>query len=161
MTRWLPYPGLTAALLVMWLLLNGVSTGHLLLGSILAIGAARTMAALQPSKPRVRRWDSVFRLVAIVSVDVVRSNIAVSRIIIEGPDRPGQPGFLVVPLALRDRTALAALACILTATPGTAWLEYRSRRDTLLLHVLDIGEEQDWIDLIKRRYEPLLLEIFE
>ncbi|MCX5480120.1 Na+/H+ antiporter subunit E [Kaistia geumhonensis] len=161
MTRWLPYPGLTAALLVMWLLLNGVSTGHLLLGSILAIGAARTMAALQPTKPRVRRWDSVFRLVAIVSVDVVRSNIAVSRIIIEGPDRPGQPGFLVVPLALRDRTALAALACILTATPGTAWLEYRSRRDTLLLHVLDIGEEQDWIDLIKRRYEPLLLEIFE
>ncbi|SHG59191.1 multicomponent K+:H+ antiporter subunit E [Kaistia soli DSM 19436] len=161
MTRWLPYPVLTASLLVMWLLLNGVSAGHLLLGTVLAIGAARTMAALQPSKPRVRRWDSVVRLVAIVFVDLVRSNIAVGRIIIEGPDRPGQPGFLVVPLALNDRTALAVLACILTATPGTAWLEYRSRRDTLLLHVLDLGEEQDWIDLIKKRYEPLLLEIFE
>jgi len=161
MTRWLPYPLLTVSLLVMWLLLNGLSTGHLLLGSLIAIGAARTMAALQPSKPHVRRWDSVLRLVAIVGVDVIRSNIAVGRIIAEGPDRPGQPGFLVVPLAIRDRTALAILSCILTATPGTAWLEYRSRRDTLLLHILDIGEEQDWIDLIKKRYEPLLLEIFE
>jgi len=161
MTRWLPYPLLAVALLVMWLLLNGASLGHLLLGTVLAVGAARTLAALEPAKPHVRRWGAIIRLIAAVSIDIVRSNIAVSRVIIQGDKRPGRPAFLVIPLQLRDRTALALLACILTATPGTAWLEYRSRRDTLLLHILDLAEEQDWIDLIKRRYEPLLMEIFE
>ena len=60
-----------------------------------------------------------------------------------------------------DPTALAVLACVVTATPGTAWIEYRSRRDAMLIHVLDLVEEQDWIDLITGRYEPLLKEIFE
>lgn len=161
MTRWLPHPLLVASLLIMWLLLNGASLGHLILGTVIALGAARTMAALQPAKPRIKRWTSIVRLVGIVLVDIVRSNIAVGRIILHGQVRQTTSGFVTIPLALRDRTALAVLASVLTATPGTAWVEYRSRRGTLLLHVLDLVDEQDWIDLIKGRYEPLLQEIFE
>jgi len=161
MTRWLPYPLLTASLLAMWLLLNGFSPGHLVLGAVIALGAARTTAALQPAKPRIRRWSSIARLIGIVLVDIVRSNIAVARIILHGRHHQTVSGFVTIPLGIRDRTALAVLACVLTSTPGTAWIEYRSRRGTLLLHVLDLVDEQDWIDLIKGRYEPLLQEIFE
>jgi len=160
MTRWLPYPLLTLSLLIMWVLLNGPSPGHLILGTVIALGASRIMSALQPSKPRIRRWSSILRLFGIVLVDIVRSNIAVARIILNGHNQGGTSGFVTIPLTIRDRTALATLACILTATPGTAWVEYRSRHDTLLLHVLDLVDEQDWIELIKGRYEPLLLEIF-
>ncbi len=161
MTRWLPYPLLAASLLLMWVLLNGPSPGHLVLGTVIAFGATRTMVFLQPVKPRIGRWGSIVRLAGMVLVDIVRSNIAVARIVLRGRDRQTTSGFVTIPLTLRDRTALAVLACVLTATPGTAWLEYRSRRDTLLIHVLDLVDEQDWIDLIKGRYEPLLLEIFE
>jgi len=161
MSRVLPYPVLAASLLLMWLLLNGFSLGQFVLGTFIALFAASTMSALQPSKPHVRNWGAVLRLLGIVSVDILRSNIAVARLIFSPNSAQARSGFVPIPLTLRDRTGLAALACIVTATPGTAWVEYQSRQNILLLHVLDVGEEQDWIDLIKDRYEPLLLEIFE
>lgn len=161
MTRLLPYPLLAASLLAMWVLLNGATPGHLVLGAAIALAASRTISALQPSKPRIRQWTKIPQLVGIVLVDIVRSNIAVAGIILRGRKKEVTSGFVAIPLDIRDHTALAVLACIVTATPGTAWVEYRSRYDSLLLHVLDMVDEQDWIDLIKGRYEPLLKEIFE
>ncbi|RFC65711.1 MULTISPECIES: Na+/H+ antiporter subunit E [Mesorhizobium] len=161
MSRVLPYPALAASLLLMWFLLNGFSLGHLVLGAAIALFATWAMVSLQPAKPRVRSWGAVLRLLGLVSVDVLRSNIAVARLILSPNSAQARSGFIPIELTLRDKTGLAVLACALTATPGTAWVEYRSRQNILLLHVLDVGDEQDWIDLIKQRYEPLLLEIFE
>lgn len=161
MTRLLPHPLLALSLLVMWILLNGLTVGHVLLGSVIALGASWAMTALHPAKPRLRRWVLIPRLVGSVAVDVLRSNIAVASIILFGRHRERTTGFVVIPLELRDPTALAVLACILTSTPGTAWVEYRAGAGTLLLHVLDLVDEQQWIDLIKNRYERPLMEIFE
>lgn len=161
MSRVLPYPILTAALLLMWMLLTSFSTGQLLLGGVVAIAASHAMAALQPSKPRLRRWRLIPRLVGIVALDILRSNIAVAGIILRGGRRAGRPGFVAIPLDLRDRTALAALSCIVTSTPGTAWVEYAHDSNVLIIHVLDLADEDEWVDLIKNRYEALLMEIFE
>lgn len=160
MRRLLPFPLLALALLVMWLLLNGVSTGQVVLGSIVAVGTALLVVPLQPQRLGIRRWSAIPKLVAIVSVDVVRSNIAVARVILAPSRTAHKSGFVDIPLELRHPTALAVLACILTCTPGTAWLEYRSSTGHLLFHVLDLVDEEDWIALIKRRYEPLLMELF-
>jgi len=157
----LPYPLLALSLLVMWLLLNGVSVGHLVLGTLIAIFAARTLVALEPTKPRIRAWHKIPVLFAYVFVDVVRSNIAVARIALLGRGPQTVSGFVTLPLELRDRTALAVLACIITSTPGTAWVEYRSRQNTILIHVLDLKDQRAWIAMIKERYERLLMEIFE
>ena len=161
MSRVLPYPLLAGSLLLMWILLNGLSLGQFVLGIPIALFATWTMAAMQPSKPRVRRWTAIPRLIGVVSLDILHSNIAVARLILSAPIATSRSGFIEIPLTLVDRTGLAVLACVLTATPGTAWVEYRSRKNLLLLHVLDVGEEQHWIDLVQERYEPLLLEIFE
>ena len=91
--------------------------------------------------------------------DIWRSNIAVAWLIIRPSHSRRVSGFVVVPLELRDPTGLAILACIVTSTPGTAWVEYDSASNRLLLHVLDLVDEAHWIDLIKNRYERLLLEI--
>lgn len=159
MTRLLPYPLLTASLLAMWLLLNGLSLGHVLLGSAIAIAASNVTAALGPAKPRIKRWYLLPKLVAIVVADIWRSNIAVAWLIIRPSHSRRVSGFVVVPLELRHPTGLAILACIVTSTPGTAWVEYDSASSRLLLHVLDLVDEAHWIDLIKNRYERLLLEI--
>ncbi|GAA2813974.1 multisubunit potassium/proton antiporter PhaE subunit [Aminobacter aminovorans] len=160
MRRLLPYPLLTASLVVMWLLLNRFSLGHLVLGSIIALVASRAMAALQPAKPQIRRWDKIPLLVWLVFVDICRSNIAVARIVLSRGRRQNS-GFVSIPLDLRDRTGLAVLACIVTSTPGTAWLEYNSTSGHVLIHVLDLVDDRAWIDTIKHRYEHLLMEIFE
>ncbi|RUY26568.1 Na+/H+ antiporter subunit E [Mesorhizobium sp. M7A.F.Ca.US.001.04.1.1] len=157
----LPYPLLTASLLAMWILLNGLSIGQVFLGGVIALAASLAMAALQPAKPKIRRWDLIPQLVLVVLADIVRSNIAVAEIILQGGRHTRTSGFVMIPLELRDRTGLAVLACIITSTPGTAWVEYHAGSGRLRIHVLDLIDQQAWIDLIKQRYERRLMEIFE
>ena len=66
-----------------------------------------------------------------------------------------------IPLDLRDPYGLAVLACIITSTPGTLWVSFDSAKGMLMIHVLDLVDENEWIRTIKGRYERLLLEIFE
>lgn len=158
----LPYPLLSAALLVLWLLLNeSISPGHLVLGSVLAVLASWAMAALRPEKPRIRRPGAILRLAGMVLIDILRSNLAVGRIIVRSREPGVRAGFLIIPLDLRDHHGLAVLAIIITSTPGTIWVNYDAAKGTLLLHVLDLIDETAWIRTIKDRYERRLMEIFE
>lgn len=161
MSRVFPYPLLIAALVVSWLLLTRFSVGQFIVGFAVAMFAAQAMAALHPVKPRLRRWDLIPKLIAIVLYDIVRSNIAVASIILGGSKRRRTSGFVAIALDLRDPTGLSILAVIVTSTPGTAWIDYDSVRGTLLLHIFDLVDEGEWQDLIKNRYEHLLMEIFE
>ena len=157
----LPYPLLSLSLLLMWMTLNSFSVGHLILGSIIAVLASWSMAALRPHKPRIHSWHLIPQLVGIVLYDIVRSNIAVVWIILAGRPDNHRSAFMTVHLDLKDPTALAILSVIVTSTPGTAWIEHNSNNGTLLMHILDLVDEADWTDLVKNRYERLLMEIFE
>ncbi|MBA1157601.1 Na+/H+ antiporter subunit E [Microvirga mediterraneensis] len=161
--RWfLPYPLLSAALLALWLLLNqSVSPGQLVLGSVLAVLASWVMAARRPEKPRIRRPGAVLRLAGMVFVDILRSNLAVGKIIVRSREPGLNAGFMTIPLDMRSRHGLAVLSIIITSTPGTIWVNYDTAKGTLLLHVLDLVDETVWLRLIKGRYERLLMEIFE
>lgn len=162
MSRLVPHPVLSLLLLVMWLLLTRFSPGQLVLGILIGLVAGWALSGLHPQGQRLRRWDLIAKLVAIVTYDILRSNIAVAWLILTG-GRKGlrRSDFIEIPLDLRSQGALALLAIILTATPGTAWLEYKPATGTLLLHVFDLVDEATWRDLIKNRYEALLLEILE
>lgn len=157
----LPYPVLTLTLVLFWLLLNGFSAGQLILGTLVAVFASWAMTALRPDVPKVRKWHLLFKLLGIVIVDIIRSNIAVVSVILRGRSIGHTSDFLLMPLELEDRTGLTLLAIIVTSTPGSAWLEYDSRDRTVLLHVLDVIDKDRWMDMVRNRYEKLLLEIFE
>lgn len=162
MRRILPFPLLSLGLLGMWLLLQqSTSLGQILLGSAVALIAGLAMAALQPERPKIRRIDKIIELFVVVTIDIIRSNIAVTQIVLQGRHHKQTSGFIVVPLELRDRLGLTILSCIITATPGSAWLEYDVARSKVLIHVLDLVDEDGWIETIKNRYERLLLEIFQ
>ena len=153
-------PVLTGALLAMWLLLNdSLSLGHVLLGLALAVVLAWSSGVLRPLQPRIRRAQLALVLFVLALLDIVQSNFAVARIVL-GLRKP-RPGFLKVPLDLTDPHGLAVLAAIVTATPGTVWVDHDTVSSTLTLHVLDLTSEQEWIDWIKNRYERLLLGVFE
>ena len=162
MSRIVPYPLFTLGLVGLWLLLNqSVSPGQILLGFAVALLAAWSLTALDLQLPRVTAVGAVLRLMGLVAVDIARSNIAVARIILGLAGRRGQPAFLEIPLDTRNPYALAALACIITATPGTLWVNHDATKSLLLLHVLDLVDEEEWLRTIKGRYERLLMEIFE
>jgi multicomponent K+:H+ antiporter subunit E len=163
MRRWLPFPLLSVALLAMWLVLNQtLAPVHVLLGTALGLGGGYVLARLQPPAGKVRyRVVVVAELLALVLADIVRSNLAVARIVLDPGVRNRTAGFLSMPLEVRHPGALAALACIITATPGTSWARYEAARNILTIHVLDLVDEQAWIRLFKARYERRLREIFE
>ncbi len=52
---------------------------------------------------------------------------------------------MAIPLDLRDPFGLTVLSIVLTATPGTLWVQYDSDTGRLLLHVLDLTDGDDWV----------------
>jgi multicomponent K+:H+ antiporter subunit E len=162
MTRLIPHPLASAGLLVLWLMLNqSVALGQILLGVLVALLGGFALTALEIPQMRIRHLSAVFRLFVLVLVDIIHSNIAVARIVLGFRTRQRTPGFVDIPLEMRDPYGLAALACIITSTPGTLWVNFNAATGTLTIHVLDLVDESDWSRTIKGRYERLLLEIFQ
>lgn len=160
MKRLLPHPFMAGVLLVTWLLLaQAISPGTIALGIVLALGLSWTFGRLQPPPVHVRHAGKLLALLLRVAGDIVRSNIAVARIIVLRPRRISA-GFVTIPLELRNPYGLAMLACIITATPGTIWVSHDPARAMLVIHVLDVIDKDIWISSIKQRYEQPLLEIF-
>lgn len=158
--RAIPFPLLTLALLAMWILLTGFSPGHMLFGAAIAVMVSRTMLSLRPERPTLRLGRAAARLALIVFVDIIRSNVAVAKIIfLRPPER--NSGFIELSTALRSPDALAMLSIIITATPGSLWVQHDAHRHIILIHVLDLVDEQEWARLMQERYEKLLIEIFE
>ena len=111
MTRWLPFP-LMAAVPARHVAAAPPDAwpGHVILGSILGVGGSWALARLEPPAGRLRRPRAILRLAIVVLHDIVRSNIAVARIILGPRARNETSGFLDIPLELREPYGLAVLA---------------------------------------------------
>lgn len=155
-------PVLPVFLLAMWLLLNdSASPGHIALGTVFALLITAAVARLRPLPAWPRRLHVAVGLIAHVLVDIVRSNLAVGRIILGASRRQPTIGFVKIPLDMRDPHGLAMLAVIITGTPGTVWAGHDAENNVLTLHVLDLKDEAAWVRTVKQRYERPLMDIFE
>lgn len=160
MTRWLPRPLLSVALLAGWLALSGASAAQAALGLVLALAIPHVAAPLRPASRRRLRPGPALTLLARLLWDIVVANVRVARLVL-GPMDDLRPAFVTVPLELRTEQAVTLLARIVTITPGTATVGIDRERRCLLVHVLHAGRPGDVVADIKARYERLLLEIFE
>nr|WP_298724722.1 Na+/H+ antiporter subunit E [uncultured Steroidobacter sp.] len=150
-------------LTVLWLVLTeSMTLGNVLLGLVVAFGMVLSFQKLRPVRPRLRQVHVGFILLFVVLKDIIKSNIAVGRIVLGlTGGREVRSDFLDIPLDLRDPHGLAVLAMIVTATPGTVWSGLTDDSSVLRLHVLDLQDPEEWIRTIKTRYERPLREIFE
>ena len=161
MKRLLPAPLLSAALLLCWLMLNqSGSAGNWLLGSALAVAVPWFTERLRPDKPHLKAWGTVLSLGGVVLKDIVLSNVEVARRVL-GPEAVLSPGWVWVPLDIRDPHGIVALAGIITLTPGTLSAELSEDRRHLLVHAFNLGDAPALVADIKQRYETPLREIFE
>lgn len=164
MRKLLPSPLLSLALFMAWLMLNeSASVGTLLLAGLFAWALPMLTARWRPDVPRIGRLSVALRLAATVLGDIVKSNIAVARLIL-GDERRITPRFVWVPLALRDRHAIVTLAGIVTMTPGTLSSDLSDDGRHLLVHAFDVNDDDAQAALIadiKARYEAPLKLIFE
>ena len=160
MRRLLCSPLLSLALLVVWLLLNNtLAPGQVLLGALLALGLPLLTDRLRPERVRIRRPLKAVRLLLVVLVDIVLANIEVARRIL-GPEAALRPRFVWLPLDIRDPSGIAALAGIITLTPGTVSSDLTADRRYLLVHAFNCDDPAALVASIKQRYERPLMEIF-
>lgn len=160
--RVLPVPLLSLALAAMWLVLNrSYGPSDWALAALLAVAIPLLTRSLRPTPVRFRRPLTALRLFLVVGRDVIVWNFRVLRGTLARGERAPRGGFITVPLDMRDPNGLAVLAAIMCVIPGTVWSELALDRSALLVHIFDLHDEQAEIELIKRRYERPLMEIFE
>ena len=158
--RALSRPLVWLGLVVMWLLLNAsLAPGQILLGMIVATAACWAAMPVLPPKSRVSHIGTIPVLLLVVVKDVIKSNLAVLMLVLGG--RTARSAFVDIPLELTDENGLAILACIVTATPGSAWIEHNSARNIVTIHVLDTADPDAWAADFKRTYEQRLVEILQ
>lgn len=163
MSRWLPHPLMSLVLFVSWLLLAmSVGAGQVLLAAAFALAIPLATRRLAPHPARITRPWTVVKLGLVVLGDIVVANVEVARLIL-GPEIAIRPRFVWVPLSVRHPNAIAALAGIITMTPGTLSSDLSADRRHLLVHAFnapDEAAEAALVAQIKSRYEAPLMEIF-
>lgn len=159
--RWLPHPWLSVWLLASWLLLmNSAAPGHVVLGAVLALAVPMVARIFWPEALDIVRYRAVLPLFLVFLWDLVIANISVL-ILIVSFWRTLRPTWIVIQLDLRNPTAVAVLANMISLTPGTVSSQLTADRLELLVHVLDTDDPAREVENIKRRYEQPLQEIFE
>ncbi len=156
----LPYPVLSAALLLAWLLLQqSASAAQLLLGALLATLVPMLTRRFAPECTHLGRPWVAIRLAGRLLWDILRANLVVARLVL-GPRAALQPRFVVLPLELEDPLATALLAGAISLTPGTVSAEVDREAHVVLVHCLHVEDPAALIGQIKQRYEYPLKEIF-
>lgn len=160
MHRILPHPGLSALLVVMWVvMINDLTFGTLFLGLVFGVLVPIFTAPWWPGRPEVR-FVPALGYAGIVLWDIIVANFQVAAIILFKPNRALRPAWLVVPLELTSPEAITVFAGTISLTPGTVSSDVSACGKYLLVHALHAPDPAAEVAQIKARYEARLKEIF-
>jgi len=159
-SRLLPSPLLSLAIAALWLALAGsVGLGHVILGAAIGVAIPRLTDRFWPDRPRLVRPATAARLAIRVVGDIVAANFEVAARVL-GPVAKLRPGFVDVPLDMRDPFVATILGSIVSLTPGTVSIDVDMDRRVLSVHALQVTDPAALAAEIKARYEAPLKEIF-
>ena len=161
MQKIFPHPGLSALLVVVWMLmLNSFSMGGLVLAIILGIIIPIFTAPFWPDRPKVHYGWPLVEYMLVVLADIMIANFQVAWLILFRRNKDMRSTWLVIPLDLRSAEAITALAGTISLTPGTVSTDVSTDGRYLLVHALDTGDAEAEVARIKARYEKRLGRIF-
>ena len=104
---------------------------------------------------------SILRLLALVLADIIRSNIAVGRIILGLGRSTAEVRLREHPSRSSQSLCSGRAGLHHHGDPRNPVGQLRCTGGLLTIHVLDLIDESEWVRTIKSRYERHLLEIFE
>lgn len=158
---WIPHPRLSFVLLAIWILLvNSFTPGQIILGGVLGLTIPWLSNKFWPQRLCFQKPVRALRFLAIVLWDIVIANFVVARWVL-GSTNKLKPTFITLPLTIRDDFAISVLAGTISLTPGTVSVEVDKESYTLLIHCLNVEDEDTLKEHIKTRYELPIREILE
>ncbi len=158
--RLFPSVPLTIAVIAFWMVMVAdLSAVQWLFAFVLGLVIPRFATRLDREFARIGNLRLVPKMIGVLIWDVIVSNFHVARLVL-GPESRITPGFIWLPLDIANIHGIATLTSFITLTPGTVTAALSDDRKFLLIHVLDLKDEDALIADIKRRYEVPLMEIF-
>lgn len=88
----------------------------------------------RPSRLYALRIEAGLMFAPWFTWQVFRASLDVAKIVLS-PRYPVEPAVVAVPIHTQDKRLITLIGCLLTLTPGTLALDYRS--GVMLVHVLD------------------------
>lgn len=153
---------LSVALIYLWMaLVDSFEFGSLTLAILLGLTIPIATRSIWESTPRIGSIGRILLFVTIILWDILLANVQVAMTILLRPASSLQPKWIAVPLDLNSQEAVAALAGIVSLTPGTVSCDLSADGRSLLVHALDTTDTEAEIRKIKDRYEARLRRIFE
>lgn len=161
MRHLLPHPGLSAMLLIVWLLMaNAITAGSIALGAIFALALPKFTQPFWPDRPRMRFRGAFVAYLSIVLLDILIANFQVAWLILFRRNRDLRARWLIVPIDLTTPEAITMLAGTISLTPGTVSSDVSADGRYLLVHALDVEDPAAEVVRIKTRYEARLQRVF-
>ncbi|MEX0606222.1 MAG: Na+/H+ antiporter subunit E [Marinobacter sp.] len=155
----LPQPLLSFTLLLVWLMLAGASAGNVVLGLVLAWLLPLFTQGFWPDNPAIHKpWKLVWYVLKVI-VDIVVASITVARLVLSFRREPNS-AFICYPLTLEHPLGITMLASTISLTPGTVSADISDDYKMLLIHALDVTDDEALMADIHKRYEKPLLELF-
>lgn len=159
--RWLPHPLLTTLLIVLWVaLMNSYSiatwVGAIAIGMVIPIYTAE----FWPGRPQINHPHRAIVFVLVVMWDILIANVQVAYLIIFRRNDKLRTKWVTVPIELTNPEAIAVLMGTITLTPGTVSSDLSNDNRAILVHCLDVEDDDELIRTIKTRYEARLKVIF-
>jgi multicomponent Na+:H+ antiporter subunit E len=155
-----PDPAAVLWLTVVWVFLWGRVDPAVVLSGVLLGTVMCVLAPLpQLADPMRVRPLPLFALVWTVTRDLLLASAQVTWQIMR-PARP-RPAVLAVSLRCRGEVMMAMTAIAVSAVPGTTVIDVRREDATMLIHVLDVGENA--LDTVRGdvwRLERLIVRAF-
>lgn len=159
--RLIPHPFLSLTLVLVWLaLVNTLTVGHLIIGTVLGLFIPMLTAPYWPDRPRIARPFKIAEYILIVLWDIVVANVQVAMIILFRRENDIRSQWIPIPLELTSAEAITVLAGTITMTPGTVSAMLCADGSSILVHCLHTDEPDEVREQIKQRYERRLKEIF-
>jgi multicomponent Na+:H+ antiporter subunit E len=151
---------LVVALTVVWVLLQGAFTvGNMVGGVVLGVGLAALFPMARAGAGHRVHPVGLVRFIVFVLVSLVQSSWAVVKTIVRPTDAALRSGIVRVPLTAESSVTTTLVANAITVTPGTMTLTARLDPVELTVHVLGLGDidefRQSVYDLERRVLEAV------
>src|SRR6056297_1999151 len=105
--RLIPHPVLSVMLLLVWLgLVNTLTLGNLILGSLFGLVIPMITAAYWPDRPTLRAPLKIMVYILIVLWDIVVANVQVAMIILFKPESKIRSHWIAIPIELTSAEAI-------------------------------------------------------
>lgn len=148
---------LNLTLMALWVVSTGVfSYANGALGFVVGLIVLWWLRPLLGPTAYFRKLPLALWFSVLFLWEVLKSNLRVAWDVIT-PNRLRQPGVVAVPLDAKTNLEIAALANLITLTPGSLCLDVSADRRTLYVHEMFVADPDKVRRQIKQRFEHWIL----